>query len=81
MTRKHAVTVRLPVARIAPTNTIVVCAHTGLENSGANSTSRDNNSAGTVSIVRPLVDKVVFSLCCLPVLFQRSKMAKVELRW
>src|SRR4029453_10011878 len=79
MTRKHAVTVRLPVASIAPTNKTVACSHTGLENSGANSTIRGNNSAGNVSIEGPLVAKVVFSLCCPPLLLQRAKMAKVEL--
>jgi len=53
--------------------------HTDLENSGANSTIRGNNAAGSVSIWRPLVEKVVFSLRCLPLLFQRSKMAKSSL--
>src|SRR4029450_8914034 len=80
MTRKHAVTVRLPVASIAPTNKTVACSHTGLENSGANSTIRGNNSAGNVSIEGPLVAKVVSSLCCPPLLLQRAKMAKVEHR-
>lgn len=40
---------------------------------------RGNNAAGSVSIRRPLVEKVVFSLHGLPFCFQRAKMAKVEL--
>ena len=72
--------VALTGANIAPTNKTCTCFHTGLEKSGANSLSRDNNAAGNVSIERPLVEKVVFSLRCLPLRFQRAKMAKVELR-
>ena len=81
LTRKHAVTVRLPVASIAPTTKTCACAHTGLEKSGANPSSRDSNAAGSVSIARPLVVKVVFSLYWLPLRFQSAKMAKVELRY
>src|SRR5829696_7975574 len=80
MIRKHAVTVRFPVVSIAPTNKTCACSHTGLEKSGANTPSRDSNSVGSVSIARPLVATVIFSLYWLPLRFQRAKMAKVELR-
>jgi hypothetical protein len=49
MTRKQAVTVRLPGAKSAPTNKTLACSQTGLENSGANSTIGGNSSAGSVS--------------------------------
>jgi hypothetical protein len=78
--RKHAVTVRLPGARIAPTNKTWACSQTGLEKSGANSTIRGNNSAGSVSMGKaPFGEEVFFSLRCLLVFFQKFQMAKVEL--
>jgi hypothetical protein len=81
MTLKHAVPVRLPGARIALTTKTLACTHTGLENNGANSTIRGNNSAGRVSIGKPPGREDVFlSVRCLLLLFQRAKMAKVELR-
>src|SRR5215813_690845 len=73
--RKQAVTVRLPVARIAPANKTLACSQTGLEKSGANSTIRGNNSAGSMGIWKPsLGGKFFLSLCGLPLLFQRSKI-------
>jgi hypothetical protein len=80
MTRKHAVTVRVPGARIAPTNKTLACSHTGLEKRGANAIISDNNSAGSISKeTTPCGEEVFLSLRCLPLLFQRPKMAKVEL--
>src|SRR5215813_10830011 len=78
--RKQAVTVRLPVARIAPANKTLACSQTGLENSGANSTIKGNNSAGSMGIWKTsLGGKFFRSLCGLPLLFQRPKLDKVEL--
>src|SRR5688572_12483782 len=77
MTRRHAVTVRVPGARIAPTNKTLACSQTGLEKSGANSTIRDNNSAGSLSMRKtPFGEEVFLSLRCLPVLFQKPKWPK-----
>src|SRR5262245_37694714 len=80
--RKQAVTVRLPVARIAPTNKTLACSQTGLENKGTNSTINGNNSAGSVGIWKTsLGGKFFRSLCGLPLLFQKSKLDNVELRF
>src|SRR5262249_48383822 len=81
MTRKQAVTVRLPVASRAPTNSTLACSQTGLVNSGANSTINGNNAAGNMGIGKTsLGRKFSRSLCGLPLLFQRPKLDKVELR-
>src|SRR5262249_29950872 len=80
VTRRQAVTVRLPMARMAPTSKVFARSQTGLEKSGANSTIRGNNSAGSVGIWKTsLGGKLFLSLCGLPLLFQRSKLDKVEL--
>jgi len=83
MTRKPAVTVRLPGARLAPTNKSWGCCQTGLEKSGATSTISGHHLAGRVSMGKtPFGEEVFFSLRCLLVFFQRLQMAKVELsRW
>jgi hypothetical protein len=73
--------VRLPTARIAPTSKVLACSQTGLEKSGANSRISGNSSAGNVSIRKtPFGEEIFRSLCGLPLLFQRPKMDKVELK-
>ena len=66
---------------MAPTSKIFARSQTGLEKSGANSTISGNNSAGSMGIWKTsLGGKFFLSLCGLPLLFQRSKLDKVELR-
>jgi hypothetical protein len=51
-----------------------------LEKSGANSTISGSSSAGSVGIRKtPFGEDVFLSLCGLPLLFQRSKLDKVEI--
>src|SRR5215813_8946200 len=65
---------------MAPTSKVFACSQTGLEKSGANSTIRGSSSAGSVGIRKtPFGEDVFLSLCGLPLLFQRSKLDKVEL--
>jgi hypothetical protein len=60
---------------------MVAFAHTGLKNSGAHSLIRTNNAAGSVRSGKfPFAEEVFLSVRCLPLFFQRSRMAKVELR-
>lgn len=80
MMRRQEVTVRLPMARIAPANKTFACSQTDLEKSGANSTINGINSAGNVGIGKTSFGEVVFlSLRSLPLLFQRPILDKVEL--
>jgi hypothetical protein len=83
--RRQAVTVRLPMARMALIGKVLARSQTGLEKSGANSTIRGNSSAGNVGIRKtPFGEEIFRSLCGLPLLFQRPGMDKVELcliRW
>jgi len=50
MTRKAAVTVRWPGARMAPINKTWTCCHTRFVNKGAKVVMKSANSKGTVCI-------------------------------
>src|SRR5215208_7009689 len=54
MTRKAALTVRLPGARIAPAKSTWTCGHRRLENSGTNGFSRCSIVVGRVRIITSL---------------------------
>jgi hypothetical protein len=73
MTRRQAVTVRQPSARIAPTIKTLAYSQTGLENRGANSTSNGNNSAGSVCNLKISRGKSGLQLTLSAIVFSKIK--------
>src|SRR3954469_22408052 len=81
MTRKTAVTVRLPGASSAPTINTCACSPTRLENSGANFTIHRVRVTGTVSMLHLFWQKSGDQLTNLSLCVQSPlQMGKVELR-